>query len=218
MAKNGLSTFLFAPLNEDGTYGEVQRVAGAISYKESLTKSTTKVYADNRTVISDSSVTGGTIALGIDDDDPTVFAPMLGRKKKQISVDGENEEVYVGNRDDVPIPGGFGFVENEKNEKGAYYTVNFYPKVTFSPYDKENSTKNGENEYKTPNVTGELYNTENGDYKYEKRCESMLKALKLLYAMYGKTLPEDIAKKYETGSSASGVDTTESDTDETLDI
>lgn len=202
MAKNGLSTFLFAEFDEEkGTYGEVKRLAGAISYKESLTKSTTKVYADNRAVISDSSVTGGTIGLEVDDDDPKVFAPLLGRKTKQINVEGGKEEVYVGNRDDIPVPEGFGFVENERNEKGAYYTVNFYPKVTFSPYDKENSTKKGENEYKTPNVTGELYNIENGDYKYEKRCDSMLKALQVLYALFGRTLPEDIAKKYDPGSS-----------------
>lgn len=197
MAKNGLSTFLYAPYNEEkNTYGDVGKLAGAISYKETLTKSETEIHADNTVAISDSSVTGGTLALEVDDDDPEIFGPLLGRKKKTIKVEGKTEEVNVGNSSDTPIPIGFGFIENERSRAASWFTVNFYPKVTFAPYDKENATKNKNNEYKTPTVTGTLYNIDNGDYKYDKRYKTMLDALKTLYALFGKTLPAEIADKY----------------------
>lgn len=201
MAKNGLSTFLHSPYNEEkNTYGEVKKLAGAISYKEALSKSSNKIYADNTVAISDSSVTGGTLTMEVLDDSPEIFGPLLGRGKKNIEVDGKTEEVYVGNSNDMPIYIGFGFIENEKNKEGAYFTVNFYPKVTFEPYDKENTTKKENNEYKTPTVTGTIYNIENGDYKYEKRVATMLEAVKILYALFGKEVPADVANRFSEDS------------------
>ena len=199
--KNGLSTFVYATYDEDkNTYGDVGKLAGAISYKEALTKSSNKIYADNTVAISDSAVTGGTLTMEVLDDAPEIFAPLLGKGKKKIQVGGKEEKIYVSNSNDNPIPVGFGFVENEKDEKNAYFTVNFYPKVSFEPYDKENSTKEENNEYKKPTVTGTIYNIGNGDYKYEKRCASMLEALRVLYALFGKELPADMENKFSEDS------------------
>lgn len=214
MAKNGLSTFLHAELNADEKgYGEVKKLAGAISYKETLTKNDAEVYSDNKLKIKDTSVTGGTLELGVDDDDPVIFSPLLGRKTKKIMVDGKEAEVNVGNTDDIPIYVGFGFVENERNEKGSYYTVNFYPKVSFEPYDKENQTKQKTSEYKTPTITGTIYNLDNGDYKYDKRYTTILEALKMLYALFGKTIPDDLAEQYINENNAD-TDTAEGNTAE----
>lgn len=197
MATNGLSTYLYATIDEKTEkYGDVDKLAGAISYKESLTKNSAKVYSDNVLKISDSSVTGGKIDLGVDDDDPDIFSPLLGQGKKNVKVGDETLTVNVGNSNDVPKYVGFGFIENEKNDKAAYHTVNFYPKITFEPYDKEGNTKQENNDYKTPTVTGTIYGLNNGDYKYNRRCKSMLEALSVLYALFGKTVPTELAEQY----------------------
>lgn len=210
MASNGIASFLYAPLNEtDGTYGEVLKLSGAISYKETLNKSSGAVYADNKKLWEDSSVTGGKLTLGIVDDDPIIFAPLLGRKTKKVDIGNtEEKEVYVGNSEDIPQSVGFGFIEYGRNEKKPFYQVNFYPKITFAPYDKEGETKRENNDYKTPNVEGTIYNLNNGDYKNENRFDTLQEAIKVLYALFGKAeTPEEVLKNINTQintSSASG--------------
>lgn len=187
MAVNGLSTFLFSLLNEDvGSYADVTKLAGAISYKENLTRASAAVHADNVKKWEDNSVTGGKLTLGVDDDAPEIFAPLLGRGEREVTVNTEIKKVYVGNSNDISAPVGFGFIEYGRNEKKGYYQVNFYPKVTFAPYDKEAETKKENTDYKTPSVEGTIYNIANGDYKYERRCDTLLEALEVLYALFGK--------------------------------
>lgn len=196
MAKYGLSTFLYAPLDADAEkYGEVEQMKGAISYKESLKKNDLKVYADNVLSIKDDSVNGGTLTLGVLDNKTEIFGPLLGRKTREITLPGSNEKttVYVGNGDDVATPVGFGFVENimeSGNIKG--YCVKFYPKVTFAPYDDEGSTKGENAEYKTTSVTGQLYNMDNGDYLYTAQTKTVLEAVTTLYALFGAEVPADV--------------------------
>ncbi len=197
MASNGIASFLYAPLNEtDGTYGEVLKFSGAVSYKETLNKSSGAVYADNIKKWEDSSVTGGKLTLGVLDDDPIIFAPLLGRKTKKVKIgDTEEKEVYIGNSEDIPQPVGFGFVEFGRDETKSFYQVNFYPKITFAPYDKEGETRKDNNDYKTPNVEGTIYNLNNGDYKNDNRFDTLQEAVKVLYALFGKTeIPEEVLK------------------------
>lgn len=197
MAAGGLSTFLFAKLADKVQgYDSIEKIAGAISYKETLTKNSSKHYADNTLAFEDTGVTGGSLALEVLDDEPEIFGPLLGRGTKTVTVDEKEVIVFVGNSEDISAPVGFGFIENIRNTTGAKYQVNFYPKVTFAPYDKENSTKKESTDYKYPAVTGTIYNTANGDYKMEKRTETMLEALKILYALFGKELPADVAAQY----------------------
>lgn len=209
MAKGGLSSFLHAKLNTDGTYGEVEKLAGAISYKETLTKNAYKQYADNQLAFEDTSVTGGSVALEVLDDNPVIFAPLLGQGTKKVKVGTEEKEVFVGNSDDVSIPVGFGFIENVRDTEGLKYQVKFYPKITFAPYDKENSTKKESTEYKNPTVTGTIYNIDNGDYAYEQRFATMLEALKVLYALFGKELPVELEEKFKQDAEDSTTEETE---------
>ena len=189
MAKKGLSTFLYAPLNEEErTYGDVNKLAAAISYKEALTKNTVAVYADNVKQFEDNSVTGGSVTLELLDDDPKIFAPLLGRKMKKVGA----HTVNVGNTEDMPIPVGFGLIENERTgTTTAFYKVKFYPKVTFSPYDTEAQTGKETPEYKYPTVTGSIYCIENGDYIMEERYPTIKEAIEVLYEMFGATVPDE---------------------------
>ncbi len=197
MSKFGLSSFLYAPLEEaKGTYGSVAKLAGAISHKEALTMGSGAVFADNVKKYEDNSVTGGKLTLGVEDDDPTIFGPLLGRKKRKVSTGSEAEkEVYIGNSEDIPIPVGFGFIEYGRSEKRKFYEVNFYPKVVFYPYDRESETKKENTDFKTPSIEGTLYNIQNGDYKYENRFDTLLEAVQVLYGLFGVTEvpPETLA-------------------------
>ena len=193
MALNGIASFLHAPLDEaKKSYGKVLKLSAAISYKETLDKNASAVYADNVKQWEDNSVTGGKITLGVLDDDPTIFAPLLGRKTKKVSAGDGEKEVYVGNSEDISQPVGFGFIEYGRNKKMPFYQVNFYPKVTFAPYDKEGETKKNNSDYKTPSIEGTIYNLDNGDYKYENRFDTLAEAVEVLYALFGKTeIPTD---------------------------
>lgn len=204
MATKGLSTFLYATLDEKaGTYGTVAKLAGAITFKETLNKSSDPVYADNVKKWEDTSVTGGKLALGVDDDDPKIFAPLLGRKTRKVIVGEAEEEVYVGNSADIAEPVGFGLIEFGRNESGNYYQLNFYPKVTFAPYDKDGETKKENSNYKMPSVEGTIYNRVNGDYKYENRNTSLVDAVKVLYALFGvQEVPAEVMANIQSEATA----------------
>ena len=94
MANTGLSTFMHAKRDEKtGEYAAPGKMAGAIEFKETLDRNDAKLYADNKRT-KDTSVTGGKLALTVDDDDETVFSDSgcyAGRDeswRKDISEDG----------------------------------------------------------------------------------------------------------------------------------
>ena len=87
MANTGLSTFMHAKRDEKtGEYAAPGKMAGAIEFKETLDRNDAKLYADNELKDSDTSVTGGKLALTVDDDDETVFAPILGATLEEMKV------------------------------------------------------------------------------------------------------------------------------------
>lgn len=94
MAQVGLKAFLHGEL-KDGKYKAPSKLAGAIEFKENLNSNDAKLYADDVLQDSDSSVTGGDITLGIDDDDPAIFGPLLGQKKNSIALSGGDSKTVV---------------------------------------------------------------------------------------------------------------------------
>ena len=80
MAGIGLKSFKYAKLNDDGkTYGTVKTLAGAIECKVTLDLSEATLYADDTLKEQVSLFKSGTLTAGIDDDDDTVFAELLGK-------------------------------------------------------------------------------------------------------------------------------------------
>ena len=182
MASIGLKSFLYGEFYEEkGTYEDPKKLAGAIEFQESLTTNDAKLYADDVLQESDTSVSGGTITLGIDDDDDAIFSPLLGKTVTKIMLEEESIDVSVSNTEDDPKAVGFGYIT--KKTKGKY-KVNFYPKIKFSPYNLEARTKEESLEYTTPSVEGTLFPLENGDYKKEATVDSEEKAVKLLKSFF----------------------------------
>ena len=94
----GLKSFKYAKLNEDGkTYGEVKTLAGAIECKVTLDLSEATLYDDDTLKEQVSLFKSGTMTAGIDDNDDTVFAELLGKTFD------EETGVVTSNVNDLPI-------------------------------------------------------------------------------------------------------------------
>lgn len=105
MAGIGLKSFKYAKLNSDGqTYGTIKTLAGAIECKVTLDLSEATLYADDTLKEQVSLFKSGTMTAGIDDDNDTVFAELLGK-----TVD-EETGIVTSNVNDEPIYVGFGHI------------------------------------------------------------------------------------------------------------
>lgn len=214
MANIGLRSFLFAEMNEKKkTYAAPTKLAGAIEFKESLTTNDAKLYADDVLQESDTSISGGNITLGIDDDDDTIFAPLLGKKINIIKVGEEEVVVVTSNTADLPKAVGFGYITSKV---GGKYKVHFYPKIKFSPYSIDAKTQEEKMEYTTPSVEGTLFPLEDGTYRKEATVGSLELAVATLKAFF--VQDEETAGDENTSSDTgtTGDDTTgETGDDET---
>ena len=166
MANTGLSTFMHAKRDEKtGEYAAPGKMAGAIEFKETLDRNDAKLYADNELKDSDTSVTGGKLALTVDDDDETVFAPILGATLEEMKVGEKTYQKMVSRTDDEPV------------------YVTFYPKVKFVMGDEEAKSAEDKTEYTKPTVEGTLYPVD-GEYKVRVITESLEEAKKVLEALF----------------------------------
>ena len=105
MAGIGLKNFKYAKLNSDGqTYGTVKTLAGAIECKVTLDLSEASLYADDALKEQVSLFKSGTLTAGIDDDDDTVFAELLGKTTDS------GTGIVTSNTEDTPIYVGFGHI------------------------------------------------------------------------------------------------------------
>lgn len=107
MAKIGLNNFRYGILTEaqDGTpsYNGAHKPAKAISCNVSVTNNEAKLYADDMLAESDTSFAGGTVEMGIDEDDTVTMATLLGH---EVSSEGE----MIRNASDVASYVGLGRV------------------------------------------------------------------------------------------------------------
>lgn len=182
MANIGLRSFLYGKLDEaTGTYEAPKKLAGAIEFKEDLTTNDSKLYADDVLEESDTSVTGGKITLGVDDDDDAIFAPLLGKSVEKSQIGEEEVNVVTSRTNDEPAAIGFGYIS--RKNKGRYKAY-FYPKIKFAPYSVEGKTKEEKLEYTTPSVEGTLFPLEDETYRKEATVENLELAVKALESFF----------------------------------
>lgn len=162
MAGIGLKSFKYAKLNNDGTYGEVKTLAGAIECKVSLDLSEAVLYADDVVKEQVSVFKNGTLTAGIDDDDDAIFAELLGK-----TVDSETG-VVTSNVNDVPIYVGFGHIVPKIVSGTRKYKVEFFPKMKFKPFMTDSKTKGDSLEFTTPSVEATIFENDDGDWEKHK--------------------------------------------------
>ena len=158
MAKIGLNNFRYAiaTIASDGTvtYGVAKQPAKAISCKVDVSNSSATLYADDALRESDTSFTGGTVTIGIDDDDTQTLADFLGHK-----LDGAE---LVRNIDDYAPYVGFGRVIVKMVGGVKSYKVEFLSLVKFSEPSQEDNTKGESLEFGTYELEGTIVAPENG--------------------------------------------------------
>lgn len=200
MAKIGLKNFRFGILTEnlDGsaTYGVGQKPAKAISCTVDISNNDVKLYADDALAESDTSFQSGTVELGIDDEDDTMLATLLGH---QI-VGG----VLVRNSSDVAPYVGLGRIIT-KMVNGAYkYKVEFLKKVKFSEPSQENNTKGESLEFGTSTLSGQVATLANGDWSESKTFNTMGEAQAYLDSLFGAGTAATVA--FNAGSGTGSYD------------
>ena len=179
MASIGLKNFKYAKLNEDGkTYGEIKTLAGAIESKVTLDLSEASLYANDTLKEQVSLFKSGTLTAGIDDDDDSVFAELLGK-----TVD-EQTGVVTSNSEDTPIYVGFGHIVSKIVNGEKKYKVEFFPKVKFKPFIPDSKTKGDSLEFTTPSVEATIFENDNGDWEKHSVCDTESEANTLLESFF----------------------------------
>lgn len=183
MSKIGLNNFRYSKLTEgsDGTayYDGAKKPAKAVSCKVDVTTNSASLYADDAIAETDNSFGGGTVTIGIDDEDVNTMADLLGHT---VSEEGE----MVRNSNDTAPYVGLGRVV-VKMVGGVYkYKVEFLYKVKFSEPSQEDNTKGESVEFTTSELEGTVATLENGDWSKTKTFGTKTEAITYLEGLMAK--------------------------------
>ncbi len=177
MAKIGLNSFRYGILTEaaDGTpsYDSAHTPAKAISCNVSITNNSAVLYADDAVAESDYSFQSGTVTMGIDNEDATTMADLLGHT---VGSDGEMTRAA----DDTAPYVGFGRVITLMVNGVYKYKVEFLYKVKFSEPSQENTTKGENLEFATTEVEGAVMALGNGKWSITKTFDTKAAAVTYL--------------------------------------
>ena len=189
MAKIGLNNFRYGILTEasDGTpsYNGAHTPAKAVSCSVSVTNNEAKLYADDMLAESDTSFAGGSVTMGIDEDDLETLATLLG----QTVSSGEVKRTAY---DTAPYVG-LGRVVT-KMVSGVYkYKAEFLYKVKFSMPSQEDTTKGESIEFSTTEIEGIISTLANGDWSCAKVFDTKDDAVAYIEALLG-TVPPVVTK------------------------
>lgn len=182
MAKIGLNNFRYGFLTEaqDGTpsYSGAHKPAKAISCNVSVTNNEAKLYADDMLAESDTSFAGGTVEMGIDDEDTQTMADLLGH---EVSSEGE----MVRNASDMARYVGLGRVITKMVNNVYKYKAEFLYKVKFSEPSQENSTKGESVEFATSTISGVLSALANGEWSKTQTFDTKAEAIDYIETLLG---------------------------------
>lgn len=182
MAKIGLSDFRYGVATEaaDGkiTYATPKKPGKAISFNFDPTKSDASLYADDILAEHDSSVTGGTCTMGIDREDATTYAELLGHTVTEGEV--------VSNTNDVAPYVGLGRIATLLVDGAYKYRATFLAKVQFSEPSEENNTRGESVEFGTYELEGVVAVPVDGNWRKWKEFDTKAEAVTYLEGCFTK--------------------------------
>lgn len=164
MAKIGLKNFYYSVATEDATtgaltYSGATKPGKAISFSFEPNVSSATLYADDTLAESDTSVNGGTCTMGIDREDPTTFARLLGHD--------EQDGVVTSNVNDIAPYVGLCRIVTIMQDGALKYRAVFLPKVKFQEPSADNSTKGETTEFGTYEIEGTVMPNAEGNWRQE---------------------------------------------------
>lgn len=199
MAKIGLTNFRYSKLTEapDGTpsYDGAKTPGKAISCNVQITNNSATLYADDTLAEQDTTFQSGTVTMGIDEDDNTTMADLLGH-----TVD-ENGEVIRKSTDIAPYVGLGRVITKVVN--GAYkYKVEFLYKVKFAEPSNENQTKGESVEFATTEIEGTVAALKNDKWSIAKSFDTKEAAITYLEGLMANASP--VSTTYTVTYNANG--------------
>ena len=173
MAKIGLSNFRYSILTEasDGTpsYNGAKTPGKAISCNVEISNNSASLYADDVLSESDTSFAGGTVTMGIDEDDLETMAELLGHTYSDSEI--------IRNANDTAPYVGLGRVVTKMVNNVVKYKVEFLYKVKFSEPSAENNTKGESVEFATTEIEGTVAALKNGKWSIAKTFATKSEAM-----------------------------------------
>lgn len=183
MAKIGLNNFRYGILTEaqDGapSYGGAYKPARAVSCSVSVTNNEAKLYADDILAETDTSFAGGTVTMGIDEEDITTMSTLLGH---EVADGAMTRSAY----DTAPYVG-LGRVVTKMVNSVYKYKAEFIYKVKFSEPSQEDATKGESLEFTTSTIEGVISALANGDWSISKTFDTKDDAISYIENLLGGT-------------------------------
>lgn len=189
MAKIGFEYIVAAELNMEtetdaktAKYTKGKEIGPGANVNVTANSGDVKDHGDDRTLITDVSVTGGTISLELNEPTLETEAWMLGHKY-------EAEEGSVRNTEDVPPYLGIGFVGKSRSSKktGTTYRAKIYLKTQFKEPGDSNATKQESVTFSHTTMEGSIFQLKNGDWNMDKEFETLKEAKSFIDKTLGVT-------------------------------
>lgn len=161
MAFVGLLYAVAAPIQTEAdgqaiTYGKGQVIGGMMTAEISYTRNSNPLYADDRVMEEDNSITGGTIKMGMDDVNDDARVMMLGDVKEGDA----GEEVYHETGESAPYVG-TGYIRVRRKDNKTNYIAYWVHKAIFGIGTESAKTKGQSIEWQTPTLEGSIMGVKN---------------------------------------------------------
>mgnify|MGYP005751297659 CR=1 FL=1 len=174
MAKVGFEYVAAAKLNDavstskaTAVYTEGREIGPAANFNGTPTSSDVKDFGDDRTLETDTSVTGGTLSLELNE--PTM--------ENEAWILGHNYEDTGGgmlrNVNDIAPYLGIGCVGKSKRNGALVFRAKIYLKTQFRVPNDENATKQDQVTFGHTTMEGNIFQLKNGDWKDEKEFDTL---------------------------------------------
>ena len=171
MAKTGFLYVCAAELKEDESGYQNGRYLGpSAAFNITVTSADVKDYGDNGVVETDTSVTGGTIALEINEMLNETNAFLLGHEV------AEETGTLVCRQEDIAPMVGIGAVGTSRRNNANVYTAKLYKKAQFKEPNDENSTKQENTTFGHSSLEGNMFVPANGVWKEQQEFDSLTEA------------------------------------------
>lgn len=161
MAFVGLLYAIAAPIQTEAdgqaiTYGKGQVIGGMMTAEISYTRNSNPLYADDRVMEEDNSITGGTIKMGVDDVNDDARVMMLGDVKE-----GRTRAKRSTTRRRKRALRRHGYIRVRRKDNKTNYIAYWVHKAIFGIGTESAKTKGQSIEWQTPTLEGSIMGVKN---------------------------------------------------------
>lgn len=194
MAKLGFEYVAAGKLDEaTGKYSGGRYLGEAATFNVTVSANDVKDYGDNRAVLTDTSVTGGTVSIELNDMLEELNAFLLGHTYE------EDTKSLICKKDDIAPYLGLGAVGISK-KSGYRYIAKLYKKVQFREPNDENATQTDTVTPAHTTLEGNMFVPEDNIWKEQQTFDTLEEAKKWLNGKLGIGTTEDVSQTQQSAN------------------